>query len=78
MLIKVNVGPITDPKLNEIIDDEKSLNDIIEDYNFNTNQGVVAIDGTPINKNDFNKSLKDLKVVEGSYVTFAIKNGGNI
>ena len=78
MLIKVNVGPITDPKLNEIIDDEKSLNEIIEEYNFNTNQGVVAIDGTPVNKNDFNKSLKTLRVVEGSYVTFAIKNGGNI
>lgn len=78
MLIKINVGAITDPKLNEIIDNEKTLNEIITEYKFNTNQGVVAIDGTPVNKNDYNKSLKALRVVEGSYVTFAIKNGGNI
>lgn len=77
MLIKANIGSITDPKLNELVDDDKSLTEIIETYNFNTNQGVVAIDGTPVNKNSFDKSLKELGAVEGSYITFAIKNGGN-
>lgn len=77
MLIKANIGSITDPKRNEIVDNEKSLQEIINDYHFDTTNGVVTIDGTPVSKGEFTKSLKDLGAVEGSYITFSIKNGGN-
>lgn len=77
MLIKTNIGSITDPKKNEVIDDEETLENIISEYHFDTTNGVVTIDGTPIKKTEFNKTLKELGVVEGSYVTFSIKNGGN-
>lgn len=77
MLIKANIGSITDPKKNEIIDNKVTLQNVIEDYHFDTTNGVVTIDGTPVNKNEFDKTLEELGVVEGSYVTFSIKNGGN-
>lgn len=73
MLVRINVGPITDPKT-EMIDDSMTLADAIARFNLN---GELTLNGSSLSTVDKRKTLKELGIVQDDYLCSARKNGGN-
>lgn len=73
MLVRINVGPITDPK-SELVDDSLTLADAIAKYNL---VGEITLNGSSLSTIDKRKTLKDLGITQDDYLCSARKNGGN-
>lgn len=73
MLVRINVGPITDPKT-EMIDDSMTLADAIARFNLN---GELTLNGSSLSTVDKRKTLKELGIAQDDYLCSARKNGGN-
>lgn len=73
MLVRINVGPITDPK-SELVEDSITLADAIAQYNL---VGELTLNGSSLSSVDKRKTLKELGISQDDYLCSARKNGGN-
>ena len=73
MLVRLNIGPITDPQ-SAMVEDSMTLGDAIAKYNL---IGEVSLNGSSLSSVDKKKTLKELGITKDDYLCSARKNGGN-
>lgn len=73
MLVRLNIGPITDPQ-SAMVEDSMTLGDAIAKYNL---IGEVSLNGSSLSSVDKKKTLKELGITTDDYLCSARKNGGN-
>ena len=73
MLVRLNIGPITDPQ-SAMVEDSMTLGDAIAKYNL---IGEISLNGSNLSSVDKKKTLKELGITTDDYLCSARKNGGN-
>lgn len=71
-MINVTIGTNTSRK-KVIIDQNTKLSDVLSENRVNTSVGTIHIDGTPIAKSDYDKTLSELNVTDNAYIISVAK-----
>lgn len=71
-MINVTIGTNTSRK-KVVIDPNTKLSDLLADNGVNTSVGTIHIDGMPISRDDYNKTLSELDIKDNAYIISVAK-----
>lgn len=71
-MINLTIGTNTSRK-RVIVDPNTSLSQVLTDNEVNTSVGTIHIDGMPIARDDYSKTLSELGVQDNAYIISVAK-----
>ena len=71
-MINLTIGTNTSRK-RVIVDPNTSLSQVLTDNEVNTSVGTIHIDGMPITRDDYSKTLSELGVQDNAYIISVAK-----
>lgn len=71
-MINVTIGTNTSRK-KVVIDPNTKLSDLLADNGVNTSVGTIHIDGMPISRSDYDKTLSELDIKDNAYIISVAK-----
>lgn len=71
-MINVTIGTNTSRK-KVIVDPNTTLADVLADNGVNTSVGTIHVDGMPISRSDYEKTLSELDIKDNAYIISVAK-----
>lgn len=71
-MINLTIGTNTSRK-RVIVDPDTTLAEILSNNDVNTSVGSIHIDGVPVSRNDYDKTLTELDVKDNAYIISVAK-----
>ena len=71
-MINLTIGTNTSRK-RVIVDPDTTLAEVLSNNDVNTSVGSIHIDGVPVSRNDYNKTLTELDVKDNAYIISVAK-----
>lgn len=71
-MINLTIGTNTSRK-RVIVDPDTTLAEVLSNNDVNTSVGSIHIDGVPVSRNDYDKTLTELDVKDNAYIISVAK-----
>lgn len=71
-MINLTIGTNTSRK-RVIVDPDTTLAEVLSNNDVNTSVGSIHIDGVPVSRNDYDKTLAELDVKDNAYIISVAK-----